>query len=140
LALIKSYGQILREYRLNPEHKFRGPDGKTWNRATGGLLRRRPVHASLPQYIGKEANRLDSVQARTIGAISEVTTTYGALDGYTLQRVILPVLRQYSGRQLAHMVGRDRRTIDRIRRGQQPHPLLVTRLTALAMGVGGSST
>ncbi len=49
------------------------------------------------------------------------------------KRLVLPVLERYSGRQLAALVGADRRTIDRIRQGQQPRPLLATDLKRIAV-------
>ncbi len=45
---------------------------------------------------------------------------------------MLPVLTHLSGRELAKNIGGDRRTIDRIRAGQQPRPQLANRLLQLA--------
>ena len=42
---------------------------------------------------------------------------------------------RYSGRELARVVGMDRRTIDRIRRGQAPRPRLREKLTELAVEI-----
>jgi len=42
---------------------------------------------------------------------------------------------RYSGRELARVVGMDRRTIDRIRRGQAPRPRLRDKLTELAVEI-----
>jgi hypothetical protein len=44
-AQMDSYGDILREYRMHPEHKFNGPDGQPCRGNTRGLLQRRPVHS-----------------------------------------------------------------------------------------------
>ena len=68
LVIVKSYGQVLRDYLLHPEHKFHGPDGQPCGRLTRGVLRRRPVHVRDLRYIGKEANKLDDVQAGLVGA------------------------------------------------------------------------
>ncbi len=38
---VKSYGQVLREYRRHPEHKFNGPDGQRCRLTTQGVLQRR---------------------------------------------------------------------------------------------------
>jgi hypothetical protein len=136
LALIKSYGQILREYSLHPEYKFHGPGGEPCARDTRGLMRRRTVRAVGTQHIGKEANRLDDVRAGVISDLSEVVTTYGGTDQW--RDLVLCVLRRYSGRELAALVGADRRTIDRIRMGQKPRPDLAWRLQQIAVGRASS--
>ncbi|HEX2809223.1 MAG TPA: hypothetical protein VHN80_23915, partial [Kineosporiaceae bacterium] len=133
LAIVKSYGQVLREYRLHPEHKFSGPDGEACGRLTRGLLRRRPVRVLDVRYIGKEANRLDDVQAGLVGQLGEVLNEYDDPNDSWVHRLVLPVLAGYSGRQLATLLGTDRRTIDRIRAGQKPRPGLRDALLHLAV-------
>ncbi len=133
-VLVKSYEQVLREYRLHPEHKFDGPDGQWCRYLTRGLLQRRAVHlAGTVHLIGKEANKFDEVQAGLHGDLTGVVTEYACLGTVVVQRLVLPVLDRYSGRQLAACVGTDRRTIDRIRHGQQPRPRLATDLMRLAV-------
>ncbi len=83
--------------------------------------------------IGKEANKLDEVQAGLHGDLADVVTEYVCPSTVVLQRLVLPVLGRYSGRSLAALVGTDRRTIDRIRHGKQPRPRLATDLTRLAV-------
>ncbi len=124
---------MLLQYRLHPEHKFHGPDGTPCGRLTQGLLRSRRVHAAGPaRLIGKEANKLDEVQAGLASSLSDVVTEYGRDDGTVLHNLVLPVLNQLSGRELAKHTGTHRRTIDRIRAGQQPRPQLANRLLQLA--------
>jgi hypothetical protein len=133
---VKSCGQVLREYRLHPEHKFDGPDGERCRFLTQGLLRRRTVYAAGPAHlIGKEANRLDEVQAGIHTNLEDVLTNYGGVSNKVLRRLVLPVLDRYTGRQLAEFLAIDRRTIDRIRRGQQPHQHLRRALLQLAVEV-----
>lgn len=57
---------------------------------------------------------------------------YNDPDTDWFSQYVLPVLARYSGRQLAHLLNVDRRTIDRIRRGQRPHTDLAQALTRLA--------
>ncbi len=92
------------------------------------------MHAAIPtRLIGKEANKLDEVQAGLISSLSDVVTEYGRDDdGAVLHNLVLPVLSQLSGRELAKHTGTHRRTIDRIRAGQQPRPQLANRLLQLA--------
>lgn len=56
-VLVKTYRDVLGEYRTHPESKSLGPDGQPCNRATAGLLRRRPVKAAAIHHIGKESNK-----------------------------------------------------------------------------------
>lgn len=132
-VLVKSYGQVLREYRLRPEHKFNAPDGQPCRSLTRGLLQRRPVYlAGTAQLIGKEANKIDDVQAGLYGDLDEVVTAYRSSSADVLRTLVLPVLERYSGRELAVLLGTDRRTIDRIRHGQHPRAQLLAALTHLA--------
>ncbi len=135
VAVVQRYARVLRDYRLHLEAKFLGLDGQPCGRTTRGVLSRRPVHAIGPAtLIGKEANRLDDVQQGLVDGLDEVLTTYtDPVDAGLLRDLVLPVLARYSGRDLAKRVGCDHRTIDRIRRGQHPHPPLLARLVECAI-------
>lgn len=107
LVIVKSYRDILTEYRTHPEHKYDAPAGGPCRRDTVGILRRRTVRAyEAPRLIGKEANKLDDVQAGIVGSIDEVVTDY---SGDTAWRpgLVLPVLDRYSGRELAALLHTD---------------------------------
>lgn len=114
LAVAKSYGQILREYRAHPEHKFNGSNSEPCAAGTQGVLTRRPVHHANLVYIGKEANRLDDVQAGLVGHLGEVVTQFQDPAAGAFHALVLPVLKRHSGRELAELAQTDRRTIDRI--------------------------
>jgi len=134
LAGVQSYADVLHQYRMHPEHKFNGPDGQPCGRNTAGVLRRRPVTlTSTARLIGKEANRLDDVQAGLINNLGDVLNQYSDPLCDDLHCLVMPVLDRYSGRELAAIVGTDRRTIDRIRDGQCPRPRLAARFTQLAL-------
>lgn len=133
LGIVQSYADVLHQYRLHPEYKFRGSNGQCCNRLTKGVLVRRPVHlTNRVRLIGKETNRLDEVQAGLIGTLGDVLTKYDDPSDRAFHRLVMPVLDRYSGRELAYLVGSDRRTIDRVRRGQLPRAILAARLGALA--------
>lgn len=135
-VLVKSYGQVLREYRLHPEHKFNGPDGQRCRFLTRGLLQRRVVYAAGPAHLtGKEANKLDEVQAGLHSDLSDVVTVYGGTNSKMLRTLVLPVLERYSGRTLAELLDVDRRTVDRVRRGQMPRRALAHAMTQLAVDI-----
>ncbi len=134
LAGVQSYADVLHQYRMHPEHKFNGPDGQPCGRNTNGVLQRRPVTlAGTARLIGKEANHLDDVQAGLITNLGDVLNQYNNPDDDTFHRLVMPVLDRYSGHQLAALVGTDRRTIDRIRKGQHPRPDLGGTLSDLAV-------
>jgi hypothetical protein len=97
----------------------------------------RPVHVLDIRHIGKEANRLDDVQAGLIGDLDNVLTEYHEPCDEQFRRLVLPVLDR-SGRQLGRLVASARRTIDRIRGGQKPRPLLRDTLKALAVNIAGA--
>jgi hypothetical protein len=132
LVLAKSYGQVIRDYLLHPEHKFAAPDGTPCRRGTRGLLRRRPVVAGEVRRIGKEANKLEDVQAGLIAQLGDVVNDYPDPQHSHFHNHVLPVLDSYSGRQLAELLGTDRRTVDRIRAGGAPRTKLLTRMVGLA--------
>jgi len=119
--MVQSYADVLHHYRMHPEHKFNGPNGQHCRRDTAGVLHRRPVTLTgTARLIGKEANHLDDLNAGLITNLGEVFNQYNNPDDDTFHRLVMPVLDRYSGRELAKLVGTDRRTIDRIRKGQRP--------------------
>src|SRR5262249_53419538 len=67
---IKTYRDVLAEYRGHPEDKSVAPDGGLCRRRTRGLLLRRPVVARSITHIGKESNRLDDLSS---GLVEEDT-------------------------------------------------------------------
>jgi hypothetical protein len=138
LVLVRSYRDVLAEYRGHPEHKFDAPDGGRVRPDTRGELQRRTVRSDGRLHlIGKEANKIDDVQSGVIADPDEVITDYstGTPSAAWLRDYVLPVLARYPGRQLAALVGANRRSIDRIRRGAQPRPALAAALTQLAARV-----
>jgi hypothetical protein len=136
LVVVKSYADVLREYRVHPEYQFNGPDGEPCRRNTRGLLQRRPIRlAGLVRLIGKEANNIEEVQAGLYAQPDEIITEYhDPADDHFHQQVI-PLLDHLSGRELARHVGADRRTIDRVRGGQMPRRPLRRAFEGLADNV-----
>jgi hypothetical protein len=83
--------------------------------------------------IGKEANKLEDVQAGLVAQLGDVVNDYGTGGDGVFHRDVLPRLGHFSGRQLANLVGTDRRTIDRIRAGGPARTQLRHALIALAV-------
>jgi hypothetical protein len=133
LVVVKSYADVLREYRIHPEYKFNGPDGQPCRRNTRGLLQRRRIDLARPvRLIGKEANNIDDVQAGRYAHFDEIITEYHDRADDHFHREVMARLDHLSGRELARLVCVDRRTIDRIRKGQTPRPELRQALAELA--------
>ncbi len=76
IARIKTFRDVIAEYRVHPEAKSAGLDGEPCGRATVGLLGRRHVVAGRIRYIGKESNRVDDVDAGLVHDPTEVSTEY----------------------------------------------------------------
>ncbi len=73
---VKSYRDVLAEYEVHPEPKSAGDDGAPCGPGTRGLLRRRAVRVAKIVHIGKEANRLEDVEAGWIHDVHEVVEVY----------------------------------------------------------------
>jgi hypothetical protein len=133
LVVVKSYADVLREYRMHPEYKFNGPDGQPSQRNTRGILKRRRVNLAGPaRLIGKEANNIDEAQAGRYAQLDEVITEYHEPTDDHFHREVMLLLVDLPGRELARLVGVDRRTIDRVRAGQMPRRPLREALERLA--------
>jgi hypothetical protein len=70
--------------------------------------------------IGQEATSIDEVQAGRYAQLDEIITEYHNPNDDHFHQQVMPKLGHLSGRELARLLGVDRRTIDRIRKGQTP--------------------
>jgi hypothetical protein len=119
---VKTYGDVLAEYRTHPETKSLGPDGNVCSKETRGLLQRRSIRVLSVTHVGKESNRLEEVQAGLIHDPEEVYTEYADPDHDAWQTVVVPVLKQVPRALLVEKTGLNRSTITRLRNsGQRPH-------------------
>jgi hypothetical protein len=132
---VQALRDVLQEYRSHPEAKALGPDGKVCGRQTRGLLARRPVAVSLVHYIGKEANRLEDVEAGLVGDLSDVLTEYVDPTQDLFRTLVLPVLEGMSSRDVGRRIDVDQRTISRIRNGSRPQKATREKLWSLAIEV-----
>jgi hypothetical protein len=127
---VKTYRTVLGDYRTRLEAKSLAPDGGLCRPGTVGPLQRRPVTTtSSPVRIGKEADRVELMEADLLNAEDAVTVYPVSADELD---EALAVLSHVSGRELAPLLGVNRRTIDRIRVDATPHPRLAARIVALA--------
>lgn len=60
---LQTYRDVVREFRTHSEAKSAGADGRACGRQTFGLLWRRVVRETVVAHVGKEANRLEEVEA-----------------------------------------------------------------------------
>jgi len=122
-ARVKTYADVLAEYRVHPEPKGLGPDGLPCGRQTRGLLSRRPVTAAYITYIGKESNRLDDRAAGLIHDSEEVLNEYPDPRRDPFRTLVLPVLWDCPTAMIAERVELDPTALRRIRAGRSvPRP------------------
>jgi hypothetical protein len=119
---VKTYRDVLDEYRRHPEAKSLAPDGSMCSGTTVGLLRRRPVTASRITHGGKESNRLEEVEAGLVHDPEEVYTEYEDLEHGPWQTLVLPVLKRIPVRRLQEQTGMSPSQLKAIRNGHAlPH-------------------
>jgi hypothetical protein len=117
-VIVKTYRSVLADYRTHPEAKSLGPDGKPCNRATVGLLSRRPVKVAAIHHIGKESNRIEDAQSGLVTDLDEVLTEYRAPERDPLWRLTIRALRTLPVEQTAANARVSERTVKRARAGR----------------------
>lgn len=131
LVKIKTFRDVLNQYRVHSEAKSLGPDGELCSQATRGLLQRHPVEAAWITYMGKESNNLEQVQSGLIHDPDDVITEYCHKEHFFARRIV-PELRRMPIRELMERSGLDRRTLQRIRAGKSmPSPQNRQKLTEI---------
>ena len=115
---VKSYLDVVMEYRTHPEPKSLGADGHPCDRRTIGLLSRRPVRAGTRSCIGKESNRLEEVLHGLVHDVRDVQATYTDVQQDPWQQVVVPFLRRLPRSGLARAARRSERTVQAIRNGR----------------------
>jgi hypothetical protein len=121
LAQVKTYRDVLDEYRGHPESKSLAPDGTLCRGSTVGLLRRRPVTALCLKHVGKESNRLEEVEAGLVHDADEVYTEYADPGHDPWRAIIVPVLKRIPLPQLQAETGLSRTQVKALR-NEHAHP------------------
>lgn len=122
VARIRTIGDVVTDYKVRPEHKSAGPDGRPCGRATRGVLSRRHVTAASETLIGKEAHHLEDMQRGVIHDEAEAVSSYidPRLDPWHL--VVLPILQSLNVRDVARIAKLTERQVRRLVRGEcYPH-------------------
>ncbi len=133
---LRTYGDVVRDYRLHPEAKSGDPRGGPGHRGSTGLLPRLDVVvAGLPVHIGKESNRLEEVEGGVITDPGDVYVTYR--DGRAEWEQVVPALRalrdERGWRYLANASGLSERAMRyALNSGRVPRREARDRLTRLA--------
>jgi len=104
-ARVQTYRDVLQAYEHHPEVKSTAADGTQADQRTAGLLGRLHVHELERVHTGKEANRLEDVDAGSVHDLDEVLTSYGGpgTDAFTLW--IKPILVSMPAADMARACG-----------------------------------
>lgn len=118
VAQVRSYRDVLEEYRHHPEAKSLGSDGKVCNRRTVGLLRRRLVTAAWVTHVGKESNQLEEVEAGLVHDPDDVYTEYPHPAHDAWRTLVLPTLNEMTRTEIERYTGMSRTQITAVRNGR----------------------
>jgi hypothetical protein len=125
LVRVKTYGDVLKEFRFHPEAKSAGPDGLPCGPQTRGLLQRRRVRAvpELLTHVGKESNKLEEMDAGIEHDPDEIWTEYRDANRDPWLAFVVPVLKAMSLIELVAATGLSDRALRAIRNAHtMPRP------------------
>ena len=75
-ARVKTYCDVVTEYKSHPEAKCADSRGNLCDRQTAGLLQRRQIKVDQIKCIGKESNSLENIDEGTVHSEQNVYTEY----------------------------------------------------------------
>jgi hypothetical protein len=131
---VKTYRDVLDDYRTHPEAKSLAPDGGLCRRTTVGLLHRRPVTKLSLTHVGKESNLLEEVEAGLVHDPDEVYTEYVDAHRVPTWGAVVQVLKHIPRSRLMRETGLARSTITALRNGHaRPHDTAREALTRAAV-------
>ena len=132
-VIVKTYRDVLDDYRTHPESKSLGTDDKPCDRATVGLLSRRPVKVAAVHYIGKESNEIEERESGLVRDLDDALTEYRNPEQDPLWQLAVSVLRAFPVAQTAAGAGVSERTVKRAYAGQTVRKDTRAKLTAYAI-------
>jgi hypothetical protein len=140
-ARVKTYGDVLREYEFHPESKCADAAGNPCEKQTVGLLQRRHICIDRVQYIGKESNHLEAVNAGLIHSGESIYTEYVDKSRDEWQTKILPALKRLKLSYLENESELCRRALLDIRAGRsRPHAKNQEQLVLIVRREAGERT
>ena len=95
-ARVKTYGEVIEQYENHAESKCADQNGEASGQTTIGLLRRRHIQIDGIEYIGKESNLLEEVDAGSVRDPNSVYTRYPDIRRDEWVTKIVPALKQVS--------------------------------------------
>ena len=123
MVYVKTYRDVLDEYRAHAETKSLAPDGMLCVGPTLGLLQRRPVTKLYLTHVGKESNRLEEMDAGLIHDPDEVYTEYQNPADDPWRTLVVPILKQMKRADLAKATSLSERSVASLRNGgSTPRP------------------
>lgn len=130
----QTYRDARASYRTHPEAKSSGSDGRPCGRGTVGLLGRRTVRTAYLVHLGKEANKLEEVEAGLEHDADEGYTEYDDPWRDPWRALVLPVLRRMPRKDLVAAVGMSERRLRDVMTGRaRPRPDAKAALTRAAV-------
>ena len=111
---MQTFADILDHFRIHPEAKNTGPDGRPSDSWTSGLLGRLDVQILTVFHIGKESNLLEEQEKGVL--LTDPQAVYSGAGEWELLR---PHLSRVSISDLAARPGVDERMLRYLRRGDR---------------------
>jgi hypothetical protein len=91
---VKTYGDIITEYKFHPESKCADSSGNICQKPTTGLLYRRHIKIGQVKCIGKESNSLEDVDAGLVHSEASAYTEYTDPNRDEWKTTIQPILQK----------------------------------------------
>lgn len=128
---LKTYRDLAEEYGHRPEVSAAGQDSYPCRPTTTGRLERLDVHVPQKDWIGKEANNLELLDAGLVTSPDEICQTLGAAN--RVPDWMVKAMHRHPAHEIASAVGISERYVKMIRnRRRTPSPELSARLIASA--------
>jgi hypothetical protein len=91
-AMVKTWGDIVRDFAYHPESKFCDADGNTCTEETTGLLYRHHITPIVKQRIGKESSHLSETELQIEpGGMNGITIEYGTGTDI-VRELVMPII------------------------------------------------
>lgn len=118
IARVKSYRDVLADYRTHPESKSADADGNPCSRSTIGVLQRRHIRVEkdLISYTGKESNRYEEKQSEL-----DIESGEEHVDprSDTVKQNVFPILREEGAKNVAGRINVSAREVYRLLKGER---------------------
>ncbi|PYU22243.1 MAG: hypothetical protein DMG32_18635 [Acidobacteria bacterium] len=130
---LRDLDQVFREYFQHPEFKSLAPDGAPCASNTRGLLRRRPIEATLRfRLIGKEIDRHVQDDVNVLSDIRPPEYQEGGSSSGVLDPISIRKLQSQPIRRLMRITRSGQHTIERALRGERIQMRTLSKLMVFA--------